>query len=350
MATTQIRGNTQIMSGTIQDAQIAAGAGIQTSKLQDGALFIKSDGSVAMGADLNMNTHKVTNVVDPTNPQDAATRAWVLTQIGNAATAATTVKAATTANITLSGTQTIDGVALSVGDTCLVKNQTTASGNGLYTVASSAWTRMPQMDSWAEVPGMMVSVEQGTVNADTLWLSTADPGGTLGTTSITFVQIPGPSDVIAGAGLLRTGQTIDFVAADNSLTVNADNAQVKLNAAGAITVSGTGLQVGVDNTTIEINTNALRVKPGGIGETQLGAGTYLRKVDKITRETPAGTINGSNTTFTLANTPVVGSEEVFLNGILQEPGAGNDYTISGGTITYLTAPATGDRLRVSYMK
>src|SRR5215468_4548314 len=100
MATTQIRGNTQIMSGTIQDAQIAAGAGIQTSKLQDGALFIKSDGSVAMGADLNMNTHKVTNVVDPTNPQDAATRAWVLTQIGNAATAATTVKAATTANIT----------------------------------------------------------------------------------------------------------------------------------------------------------------------------------------------------------------------------------------------------------
>jgi len=206
------------------------------------------------------------------------------------------------------------------------------------------------MDTWAEVPGMMVSVEQGTVNADTLWLSTADPGGTLGTTSITFVQIPGPSDVIAGAGLLRTGQTIDFVAADNSLTVNADNAQVKLNAAGAITVSGTGLQVGVDNTTIEINTNALRVKPGGIGETQLGAGTYLRKVDKITRETPAGTINGSNTTFTLANTPVVGSEEVFLNGILQEPGAGNDYTISGGTITYLTAPATGDRLRVSYMK
>jgi hypothetical protein len=47
---------------------------------------------------------------------------------------------------------------------------------------------------------------------------------------------------------------------------------------------------------------------------------------------------------------VAGSEEVFLNGILQEPGAGNDYTISGATITYLAAPLTNDRLRVSYMK
>jgi hypothetical protein len=70
--------------------------------------------------------------------------------------------------------------------------------------------------------------------------------------------------------------------------------------------------------------------------------------DFATREAPTGAINGVNTTFTLANTPTAGSEEVYLNGILQEPGAGNDYTISGATITYLTAPLTGDRLRVSY--
>jgi hypothetical protein len=70
----------------------------------------------------------------------------------------------------------------------------------------------------------------------------------------------------------------------------------------------------------------------------------------IVRETPTGAVNSSNTTFTLANTPIAGTEQVFLNGLLQEPGAGNDYTISGVTITYLTAPVTGDRLRVTYYK
>jgi hypothetical protein len=70
----------------------------------------------------------------------------------------------------------------------------------------------------------------------------------------------------------------------------------------------------------------------------------------VTRETPTGAVNGTNTSFVLANTPVTGSEQVFLNGILQEPGVGNDYTISVATITYLTAPVTGDKVRVSYIK
>jgi hypothetical protein len=81
------------------------------------------------------------------------------------------------------------------------------------------------------------------------------------------------------------------------------------------------------------------------------AGTdYMGPADFVVRETPTGSVNSANVTFTLANTPIVNTEMVFLNGILQEPGAGNDYTISGATITYLTAPVTGDRLRVSYYK
>lgn len=81
------------------------------------------------------------------------------------------------------------------------------------------------------------------------------------------------------------------------------------------------------------------------------AGTdYMAPADFVVRETPSGTINGSNTSFTLANTPLVGTEQIFLNGMLQEPGSGNDYTISGTAITYLAAPASGDRLRASYYK
>jgi hypothetical protein len=325
MSATQIRGSTQIIDGTVT-----------TPKL-------------LMTTDLDMTTHKIVNLVDPTNPQDAATRAWVLANITGGVVSSTTAKAATTANITLSATQTVDGVALSVGDVCLVKNQTTTANNGVYTVASGSWTRIAAMDTWAEVPGMMVSVQQGTVNADTLWLSTADAGGTLGSTSITFVQMPGPSDIQAGAGLLRTGQVIDIVAGDNSMTINADNIIVKLDGAGAMSVGASGIKNNVDNTTIEINTNNLRVKPASIGDTQLSA-VYQKQANIVTRETPSGTINGSNVTFTLAATPVAGTEQLFLNGILQEPGAGNDYTISGATITYLTAPATGDRLKANYLK
>jgi hypothetical protein len=341
MATTQIRGSTQIIGLTVADAQIATAAAIQTSKLQDGALFVKSDGSVAMTASLNLGTHTIINVTDPVNPQDAATRAWVLANAGGAVVSSTTVRAASTGvNLTLSGTQTVDGIALAAGNTILVKDQTSVPANGLYTVAAGAWTRMAAMNSWAQVPGMMVSVQEGTSNHDTIWLSVADAGGTLGTTNITFAQIPGPSDITAGAGLLRTGQTIDVVSADNSMTINADNLQVKLDAARAVTVGASGIGVNIDAATMQISANQLGVKTG----------TYLGSTNIVTRETPTGLVNGANATFTLAATPTANTEEVFLNGILQEPGAGNDYTIATSTITMLSAPITGDRLRVNYRK
>lgn len=81
----------------------------------------------------------------------------------------------------------------------------------------------------------------------------------------------------------------------------------------------------------------------------------LTSANFVTRETPSGTVNGSNPTFTLANTPTAGTEEVFLNGLLMEPGAGNDYTISGATITMLgtsipQSSGTADKLRVNYRK
>jgi len=69
----------------------------------------------------------------------------------------------------------------------------------------------------------------------------------------------------------------------------------------------------------------------------------------VTRETPTGAVNGVNTIFTLANTPVAGSEHVYRNGVLQEPG-GVEYTISGTTITFVSPPNTGNLIRVSYIK
>jgi hypothetical protein len=97
------------------------------------------------------------------------------------------VKAATTANITLSGTQTIDGISCGVGDRVLVKNQSTASQNGIYVVASGSWTRSTDCDSSAEFQNAVVSVDQGTANADTSWRQTAD-SVTVGSTSIAWTS------------------------------------------------------------------------------------------------------------------------------------------------------------------
>jgi hypothetical protein len=76
----------------------------------------------------------------------------------------------------------------------------------------------------------------------------------------------------------------------------------------------------------------------------------LLAVNYVVRETPAGTVNGLNATFVLANAPIAGKESVYLNGLLMDVGAGNDYTISGNTITMLQVPQVGDKLRVTYLK
>ena len=84
--------------------------------------------------------------------------------------------------------------------------------------------------------------------------------------------------------------------------------------------------------------------------TQTALDAKLTTANYVVRETPSGAVNGTNTEFTLAFAPTLGSESVFLNGILQEPGTGNDYTIASNTITFLFTPVSGDKIRVSYIK
>lgn len=165
----------------------------------------------------------------PSGGNDLTNKTYVDTAISNARLAADakdSVRAATTANITLSGAQTIDGVSIVAGDRVLVRAQTTASQNGIYVAAAGAWTRATDFDSWAEIPGSSVAVEEGTTLADSIWLSSANAGGTLGTTNITFVRADagGASGgfTIAGAGLTSSGATVD-VAAGTGITVAADN-------------------------------------------------------------------------------------------------------------------------------
>ncbi|WP_460104734.1 phage tail protein [Pseudomonas sp. S2_D10] len=100
------------------------------------------------------------------------------------------VRVATTANIALTGLQTVDGISLLAGDRVLVKNQAASKDNGIYVVGVAAWQRAPDADSSAEVTSAMIlSVEQGATLADTRWQLVTDGAIVLGTTSLTFQNI-----------------------------------------------------------------------------------------------------------------------------------------------------------------
>jgi hypothetical protein len=235
-------------------AQIATTAFVRATRL---------DQLAAPAADIALGGFRLTGLGDPQGAQDAVTKAYVdLTVQG--LEPKQSVRAASTANIaTLSGPMTLDGVALIAGDRVLVKDQTTASQNGIYVVAAGAWARSIDADVWSELVSAYVFVESGTVNADMGYLSTVDPGGALGTTAVTFVQFTGAGQILAGAGLTKSGNTLD-VGAGTGIAVAADTVgltgqalavhnlaanglvartAVATMAARAIAVSGTGLSV-----------------------------------------------------------------------------------------------------------
>ncbi len=118
------------------------------------------------------------------------------------------VKAATTANITLSGEQTIDGIACVTGDRVLVKDQTSGVDNGIYEVDTGTWSRTKDFDgTYDTVSGTMVRVNQGSTNGDGLFIvSTSDPI-TIGTTSLTFLQLA-INYVVSSSITATAGQTI----------------------------------------------------------------------------------------------------------------------------------------------
>lgn len=146
-----------------------------------------------------------------------------------------TVRAATTANITIStGAATgaiIDGVTLAAGDLVLVKNQTSTAQNGVYLVSGSP-ARHSEYDTYNEHPGCFVTVQEGTVNADTLWQCTSNRGGTLDTTALTFTQLVLSGYTADGATLTLTG---------SQFSINLNNANVWL--ASQTFINANGIQI-----------------------------------------------------------------------------------------------------------
>jgi len=170
--------------------------------------FAAATAAAIAAGDVALGSHKLTGVADPTNPQDAATKAYVDAQSQGLDLKAS-VRAATTGDITLSGEQTIDGVAVIAGDRVLAKDQTSPEENGIYVVAAGAWSRATDANSSAKVTaGMYTFVEEGTINADTGWVLIVDGPISLGVTELAFTQFTGAGNITAGTGLTKTGSVI----------------------------------------------------------------------------------------------------------------------------------------------
>jgi len=242
---------------------------ITSTKISDFDTRVRTSTLNQMGlptADISLNGFRAINAADPISPGDLVNK-----QYADALTSGLDFKdsvvVATTANITLSGTQTIDGIALNVGDRVLVKDQTIGSENGIYTVSAGAWPRASDFDSSVEVTsGALCFVESGTLNGAQQWIMTTTGTIVIGTTSLVFTQFGAGKDFTAGDGLLLNG-TIFSVDSISASRISVSAAGIDL--ASGIVTPGTYTSMTVDTYgRVTAGTNPTTLSGYGITDAQ----------------------------------------------------------------------------------
>ena len=312
---------------------------------------------------------RVGNAADPTQAQDLVTKAYV-DAMSNGLDVKASVRAATTAALTVTysngtagvgatltnaGTQaalTLDSIALSSGERVLIKDQASALQNGVYTVttvgsASVNWvlTRATDFDNspGTEVsPGTFFFVEEGTTQQDNGYVVSTNSAITIGTTGITFSQFSGAGQITAGAGLTKSGNTIDVVGTADRITVNTDSVDIASTYAGQSTITtlgtiGTGVWQG---TLIGATYGGTGVNNGSNTLTLAGSVSHAGAFTQTFTATAntAVTLPTTGTLATLAGTEALTNKTV--NGLTITSTTGTLTVVSGGTLATAGAFAT----------
>ena len=208
-----------------------------------------TSGNIALALPQNIHTgatptfSSITISSDPStwSGTNAATKAYVDARAVGLKVK-TSVRVATTANITTSNAQTIDGVALVIGDRVLVKNQTTPSANGIYVVASGQWGRASDCNSWADLYQSYVWIDEGSTHAQQGWLCAIASTGTLNTDAITFAKFSEAGMISAGDGLTKAGEVISVNFDTTSTMSDSGKLAVKVDSTGGIERGTNGIK------------------------------------------------------------------------------------------------------------
>ena len=199
--------NAKGLTTSISTAAVVAPAGTLSGNTLASGVTASSLTSLGTIASLTATAGTISTT--PSASTDIANKLYVDT-VAQGLDAKASCVAATTANITLSGTQTVDGIVLIAANRVLVKDQTLSQNNGIYLCAAGAWTRTTDADTWDELTSAFTFIEQGTVNGDTGYVCTANAGGTLGTTALPWSQFSGAGTFTAGTGLTLTGSVFSL--------------------------------------------------------------------------------------------------------------------------------------------
>jgi hypothetical protein len=218
--------------------------------------------------------------------------------------------AATLANITLSGLQTIDGKAVVAGDRVLVKDQSNAANNGIYLASATAWTRSEDANTWDELICAITFIEYGT-QAGGAWFCTAQDGGTINVTANNWSQFTTSATYSAGTGLTLTGTVFSITPVGTAATYgSASSVPVfTTNASGQVSsVTNTSIAIGATQITSGTIDSA-RLSGSYSGITGLGTLTDLTVTNAI-----VGSITGNAATATLATSATSATSATNLTG------------------------------------